>query len=230
MKSSEFAVIFTGLDFAAGIWHAARCDQEICVLGPIYEFLDSETPRAWIDAALDNLDLLLLDHKNCEYKAASNAINLMAKYQERAELINAMSRLAREELVHYEQVLKIIARRGIALRPISASRYAAELRKQVRRSEPGMMTDILVISAFIEARSCERFAALAPHLDAELGKFYSGLLRSEARHFQNYLKLAELYGDKDDIARRIEVIRPVEQSLISEPDPDFRFHSGSPQI
>lgn len=198
------------------------------MLAPIYDFLGSETPRAWTNAALDNLDLLLIDHKNCEYKAASNAINLMAKYQERVELINAMSRLAREELVHYEQVLKIIAKRGIVLRPISASRYAAELRKLVRRSEPGMMTDILIISAFIEARSCERFAVLAPHLDDELGKFYSGLLRSEARHFQNYLKLAELYGHKDDIARRIEVIRPVEQALISEPDTDFRFHSGPP--
>lgn len=198
------------------------------MLAPIYEFLGSETPQGWIAAALEHQDLLLIDHKNCEYKAASNAINLMAKYQERVELINAMSRLAREELVHYEQVLKIIAARGIVLRPISASRYAAELRKLVRRSEPGMMTDILVISAFIEARSCERFAALAPHLDADLGKFYSGLLRSEARHFQNYLKLAALYGDRDDIARRIDVVRPVEQALIAEPDAEFRFHSGPP--
>jgi len=196
------------------------------MLANISEFLGCETPRAWVDAALSHIDLLLIDHKNCEYKAASNAINLMAKYQERVELINAMSRLAREELVHYEQVLKIIAKRGIALRPISASRYAAGLRKLVRRSEPGMMTDILVISAFIEARSCERFAALAPHLDATLSKFYSGLLRSEARHFQNYLKLASLYGDQDDIAARIEFIRPVEQALITEPDTEFRFHSG----
>ena len=196
------------------------------MLTAIHDFLGSETPRAWVEAALDNIDLLLIDHKNCEYKAASNAINLMAKYQERVELINAMSRLAREELVHYEQVLKIMAARGVALRPISASRYAAGLRRMVRRPEPGMMTDILIISAFIEARSCERFAALAPHLDADLSRFYSGLLRSEARHFQNYLKLADLYGDKADIAARIEAIRPVEQALISEPDTEFRFHSG----
>lgn len=198
------------------------------MLTAIHDFLGSETPRAWVEAALDNIDLLLIDHKNCEYKAASNAINLMAKYQERVELINAMSRLAREELVHYEQVLKIMAARGVALRPISASRYAAGLRRMVRRPEPGMMTDILIISAFIEARSCERFAALAPHLDADLSRFYSGLLRSEARHFQNYLKLADLYGDKADIAARIEAIRPVEQALISEPDTEFRFHSGPP--
>jgi tRNA-(ms[2]io[6]A)-hydroxylase len=91
-----------------------------------------------------------------------------------------------------------------------------------------MMIDILVISAFIEARSCERFGAVAPYLDEELTKFYSGLLASEARHFQNYLKLAHLYGDAADIAERIDVIRLVEQALISEPDGEFRFHSGPP--
>ncbi len=194
----------------------------------IFDFLGSETPAAWVEAAVANVPLLLLDHKNCEYKAASNAINLMAKYQERVELINAMSRLAREELVHYEQVLKILKARHINIVPLSASRYAAGLRKLVRRKEPGMMTDILLISAFIEARSCERFGAVAPHLDAELSKFYSGLLASEARHYQGYLKLAHLYGDADDVADRITVIRPVEQALIGEPDAEFRFHSGVP--
>jgi len=197
-------------------------------LQAIRDFLGSETPATWVEAAVANVPLLLLDHKNCEYKAASNAINLMAKYQERVELINAMSRLAREELVHYEQVLKILKARHITLVPLGASRYAAGLRKLVRRREPGMMTDILLISAFIEARSCERFGALAPHLDAELSKFYSGLLASEARHYQGYLKLAHLYGDASDIAERIAVIRPVEQALIEAPDSEFRFHSGAP--
>jgi tRNA-(ms[2]io[6]A)-hydroxylase len=197
-------------------------------LSAIRDFLGSETPAAWIEAAVAHVPLLLLDHKNCEYKAASNAINLMAKYQERLELINAMSRLAREELVHYEQVLKILKARDIAIVPLTASRYAAGLRTLVRRKEPGMMTDILLISAFIEARSCERFGAVAPHLDAELSKFYSGLLASEARHYQGYIRLAYLYGDAGDIEDRIAVIRPVEQALIGEPDPEFRFHSGLP--
>ncbi|HVZ29836.1 MAG TPA: tRNA isopentenyl-2-thiomethyl-A-37 hydroxylase MiaE [Asticcacaulis sp.] len=198
------------------------------MLAPVHDFLGGVTPKAWVEAAPGNLELLLLDHKNCEYKAASNALNLMAKYQERSALVNALSRLAREELVHYEQVMKILGARGIAVRPISASRYAAGLRALVRRHEPGMMTDILLISAFIEARSCERFGAVVPALDAELAKFYSELLASEARHFQGYLKLAHLYGEADDIAKRIAVIRPIEQALISEPDTEFRFHSGPP--
>ncbi|ADU14386.1 tRNA-(ms[2]io[6]A)-hydroxylase [Asticcacaulis excentricus] len=199
-------------------------------LDDILTFLGSATPPEWIEAALAHQEILLLDHKACEYKAASNAINLMAKYQTHAELVDAMSRLAREELVHHEQVMKLIKKRGIALRPLSAARYASGLRTMVRRSEPGMMTDILVISAFIEARSCERFAALYPHLDEELGKFYKGLLDSEGRHFRNYLKLANLYGDADDIAARIDAIRPVEQALIHDPDPEFRFHSGLPVL
>lgn len=198
------------------------------MLSDIHSFLGSTTPSAWVKAALQNQDLLLLDHKNCEYKAASNAINLMAKYQESEALVLAMARLAREELAHHEQVMKIMKRRGIALRPLTPSRYAMGLRRLCRRTEPGMMIDILLISAFIEARSCERFGAIAPHLDEELGKFYFGLLKSEARHFAGYIKLAHLYGDADDIARRLPVIRETEQALIAEPDTEFRFHSGPP--
>ncbi|MGN6363681.1 tRNA-(ms[2]io[6]A)-hydroxylase [Asticcacaulis taihuensis] len=198
------------------------------MLSDIHSFLGSATPPAWVEAALQNQDLLLLDHKNCEYKAASNAINLMAKYQESEALILAMARLAREELAHHEQVMKIMKRRGIGLRPLTPSRYAMGLRRLCRRTEPGMMIDILLISAFIEARSCERFGAIAPHLDEELGKFYFGLLKSEARHFAGYIKLAHLYGDADDIARRLPVIRETEQALIAEPDTEFRFHSGPP--
>jgi tRNA-(ms[2]io[6]A)-hydroxylase len=198
------------------------------MLSDIHSFLGSTTPSGWGKAALQNQDLLLLDHKNCEYKAASNAINLMAKYQEKDALVMAMARLAREELAHHEQVMKIMKRRGIALRPLTPSRYAMGLRRLCRRTKPGMMIDILLISAFIEARSCERFGAIAPHLDEELGKFYFGLLKSEARHFAGYLKLAHLYGDADDIARRLPVIRETEQALIAEPDTEFRFHSGPP--
>ena len=198
------------------------------MLSDIHAFLGTATPQSWIDAALTHPDILLLDHKNCEYKAASNAINLMAKYQEKEALVFALARLAREELAHYEQVMKIIKRRGIALRPLTASRYAAGLRKLVRRTAPGMMIDILLISAFIEARSCERFGALSPHLDDELSKFYNGLLKSEKHHYQGYLKLAHLYGDAGDIAERIAIIRPVEQALIADPDTKFRFHSGPP--
>ncbi len=194
----------------------------------IHDFLACRTPAAWIEAALVNQDIMLIDHKNCEFKAASTALSLMAKYSNHVDLLNAMSRLAREELVHHEQVLRIMKRRKIGLRPVSAARYASGLRKIVRTHEPHKLVDTLVIGAFIEARSCERFEALVPHLDDELAKFYFGLLKSEARHFQNYLKLAYQYGDERDVDEAIERVRAIERELIESPDSEFRFHSGIP--
>ena len=197
-------------------------------LPEIHEFLGCRTPDAWITAALADQQTLLIDHKNCEFKAASTALSLMAKYSTYVDLLNAMSRLAREELVHHEQVLRIMKRRKIGLRPVSAARYASGLRKVVRTHEPHKLVDTLVVGAFIEARSCERFEALVPHLDEELGKFYFGLLKSEARHFQNYLKLAYQYGDARDVDQAIERVRAAERELIESPDTEFRFHSGVP--
>jgi len=191
-------------------------------------FLGCPTPDAWIEAALADQETLLIDHKNCEFKAASTALSLIAKYNTHLDLINMMSRLAREELVHHEQVLRLMKRRGVPLRPVSAGRYASGLRRLVRAHEPVKLVDTLVVGAFIEARSCERFAALVPHLDEELGRFYHGLLKSEARHYQGYLKLAHTYGDEADIARRVELVRAAEVELIQSPDQELRFHSGIP--
>ena len=199
------------------------------ILPEIHEFLGCRTPDAWVQAALADQETLLIDHKNCEFKAASTALSLMAKYNTHLDLINMMSRLAREELVHHEQVLRLMKRRGVPLRPVSAGRYASGLRRLVRAHEPVKLVDTLVVGAFIEARSCERFAALVPHLDEELGTFYHGLLKSEARHYQGYLKLAHQYGEAADIARVVEQVREAEAQLITSPDQELRFHSGIPQ-
>lgn len=202
--------------------------QSTMLLPEIAQLLGCKTPESWLQAALADLETLLLDHKNCEFKAASTALSLMAKYNTHVDLINLMSRLAREELVHHEQVMRLLKRRKIALRPLSAGRYASGLRAQVRTHEPVKLVDTLVVGAFIEARSCERFEALVPHLDAELGKFYFGLLKSEARHFQGYLRLAYQYGEAADVERSIERVREAERELIESPDVELRFHSGVP--
>lgn len=202
--------------------------SSVPLLPEIHEFLGCRTPVGWISAALADQETLLVDHKNCEFKAASTALSLIAKYGQHADLINMMSRLAREELVHHEQVLRLMKRRKVDLRALSASRYASSLRSLVRTHEPVRLVDTLVVGAFIEARSCERFEALVPHLDDELGRFYFGLLKSEARHFQGYLKLAYQYGDAADIERVIVKVREREADLIDSPDTEFRFHSGAP--
>ena len=170
---------------------------------------------------------MLIDHCNCEKKAAGTALNLIFRYTERPELLLKMSKLAREELRHFEQVLGLMKKRGINYRPVSASRYAKGLSELVRTHEPATLIDRLIIGAFIEARSCERFAALAPHLDEELQKFYTSLLKSEARHFEDYLKLASDYAG-EPIDERINLIREKENALIAEEDTEFRFHSGVP--
>ncbi len=200
------------------------------MLPEIHDFLGCRTPDAWVQAAVQQQEVMLLDHKNCEFKAASTALSLIAKYGQHLDLINYMSRLAREELVHHEQVLRILKKRKIGLRPISASRYASGLRAIVRTHEPHKLVDTLVVGAFIEARSCERFEAVVPHLDEELSRFYFGLLKSEARHFQNYLRFAYHYGDAADVERSVARVRAVEQELIESPDTEFRFHSGVPML
>jgi len=52
----------------------------------INDFLPCRTPQAWIDNALVNQDLLLIDHAHCEKKAASTALSLMYRYVDNTDL------------------------------------------------------------------------------------------------------------------------------------------------
>jgi len=194
----------------------------------ILEFLYCETPQAWVQWATENLQILLIDHANCEKKAAGTALNLMYRYVEHDELLHMLSRLAREELRHFEQVIAIMKRRGITYPQLPASRYAGELRRCVRTNEPARLLDTLLCGAVIEARSCERFAALLPVLDEDLSAFYGSLLKSESRHFMDYLKLARKLGSPEEVEQRLEVLLLKDQELICSSDPEFRFHSGVP--
>ena len=202
----------------------------VAVPQPIAEFLEVSTPDEWIAEASERLPELLHDHANCELKAASTALGFIYRYPEKALLAHRMSRLAREELRHFEQVRKILAERDIDFEHVSASRYAGTLRRAVREKEPERLLDMLLVGALIEARSCERFAVLAPHLPSDLEKFYGGLLASEARHFEHYLNFAlqECAVDEQAFAERLRELKELEASLISSPDSQFRFHSGVP--
>lgn len=197
-------------------------------LDGIREFLLCATPQAWVDWALQNPSTLLIDHANCEKKAASTALNLMYRYVEHGPLLQKLSRLAREELRHFEQVIAIMQARGVEYEQISASRYAGRLRGAVRSAEPQRLVDTLLVGAVIEARSCERFEALAPALDEELREFYRSLLKSEARHYTDYLKLARALGAAEDVEQRVGELLELERALIESPDTEFRFHSGIP--
>jgi len=198
------------------------------LLAPIYDFLHCETPARWVDVALENQEIMLIDHANCEKKAAATAMSLMTKYVERTELLFCAARLAREELHHFEQVVEIMQQRNIPYTVLSPSRYASGMIKHSRHhDELNILVDRLIIGAYIEARSCERFAKIAPHLDETLSRFYTSLLRSEARHFTDYLELAQQYAG-EDISERVQSFGRVEAELILSPDEQYRFHSGVP--
>jgi len=189
------------------------------------------TPATWVDHAVQNWRELLVDHANCEKKAASTALALMFAYPEDRKLCSALSRLAREELRHFEQVHRMMETLDVPFERQKPGRYAAGLRAVMRTADPGRKLDLLLIGALIEARSCERFRLLAPRLAAPLADFYAQLEKSEARHFELYLDLAQAAdgsGRAGDPGQRLQAIAVCESALATEPDAVFRFHSGAP--
>jgi tRNA-(ms[2]io[6]A)-hydroxylase len=195
-----------------------------------HPLLRAPTPAVWIAEAQRSRDILLIDHANCEKKAASTALALMFAYAEDLDLAEKMSRLAREELRHYEQVARLIKTLGIVPRRLAPGRYAERLRRLVASSEPQREVDLMICGALIEARSCERFAALGPVIGAPVGELFQGLHAAEARHFKVYLDLAKRAAARADIdaAGRIEAFASLEAELITSRDTAFRFHSGAP--
>jgi tRNA 2-(methylsulfanyl)-N6-isopentenyladenosine37 hydroxylase len=189
------------------------------------------TGAAWVNQACAQPELLLIDHANCEKKAASTALALMFAYAEDLELTDKMSRLAREELRHYEQVVKLMVALRITPQRLAPGRYAARLRRLVATAEPQREIDLMICGAFIEARSCERFAALGQAIDAPLRALFQGLHEAEARHYRVYLKLAERAAARAnaELSPRIREFALLEADLIASPDPLFRFHSGKPE-
>lgn len=214
------------------------------LIEPVLAFLRCRTPPRWVEAAVADLDTLLLDHAALELKAAQQAQALIYRYGARewrgrarlpddfrSRLVNRLSRLAREELRHFEQVVALIERRGGRFTAIPASRYAAGLHALAARGEPAALVDALIIGAVIEARSCERFFSLVEErgrLDEELEAFYTSLLAAEARHFEGYLALARNAGG-ETIEKRIDAVLAQDAELVGAPDVELRFLSGVPR-
>lgn len=199
------------------------------MLESVINFLDCRTPREWLNAATSHLELLLIDHAHCEKKAASTAINLMFRYPQHARLLHVMSRLAREELRHFEQVLQILQQRNMTYVQLKPGAYAKYLHQHCRAHEPAKLIDQLIIGAIIEARSCERFASLVEYLPEDLADFYQRLVKAEARHFEVYLELAQALAQAD-ISQRVAYFTALERDYILQPEAELRFHSGIPLI
>ncbi len=185
----------------------------------------TETDRSWAERALAQSDELLLDHAHCEKKAAATAFKLLSMYPHYRFLQEPLSQVAREELEHFEQVLRILAERGVVYRSQTPSPYMKRLMEDLRRGEPARLVDRLLCCSLIEARSCERFRLLAKTAeDAELRNLYRDLLASEARHQQLYIKLACRVAPKTDVQARLTELARREAQILMEAPPLVRLH------
>ena len=188
--------------------------------------LKQPTSKAWIEQAISNLDVVLLDHSHCERKAAAVAINLMFRYPSHSKLVRQLTAIAQEELAHFEQVNQWLESRGVDLAPLKAPPYGAGLKAQVRSGEPHRLLDSLLVSALIEARSHERLELLAKYCpEPELGKFYQSLMASEARHYGVYWLLADTYFPREEVSDRLEELATVESELLANLHSEPRIHS-----
>jgi tRNA-(ms[2]io[6]A)-hydroxylase len=191
-----------------------------------------QTPGAWAAAALRQPLELLNDHAHLEKKAAANALELLNRWPEPnppENWVAAMTAVARDEVEHLATVCRILARRGGRLTKQHSNRYAADLRGLVRQGEGrDELVDRLMVSALIEARSCERFKLLGEACadDAELRKLYRGLWASEHGHYRTFVQLAEEIQSSDRVRRRWEHMLDAEAKIIESQAPGPRMHSG----
>jgi tRNA-(ms[2]io[6]A)-hydroxylase len=192
---------------------------------------------AWAAAALADLDGVLADHAHCEMKAASNALSLAARHPEIPSIVLALTELAQEEILHFQEVYAWLGRRGVSLGPPPKDPYAGALRRALLNLGPTTLSplvDRLLVAALIEARSCERFKMLVDALGrplgeaaastpgeeslAELSAFYARLFAAEARHYRTFVDLAERAagGDRVAVLARLDVLAGVEGALVRE--------------
>jgi tRNA-(ms[2]io[6]A)-hydroxylase len=203
--------------------------------------LKVDTDEAWVEAALRDLDGVLVDHAHCEMKAASNALSLVARHPESAALVRALTELAREEIEHFQRMLALLEARSLSLGSPPVDDYAASLRSAAqadsRGPKLGPLVDRLLVGALIEARSCERFKLLANALERagerEVGTFYTELLAAEARHYRTFVDLAveasaPSGASRADVLARLDVLAEREgaivQGLARNPKPRATIH------
>lgn len=178
-------------------------------------------PR-WVNIAEKNIAEILIDHAYCEQKAASNGISLIVKYPDKTKLVEEMTALVAEEWSHFEHVLEELKKRGYELGPNRNDEYVVELTKHIRKGDvrERQLMDRLLVSALIEARSCERFKLLWKNIpDEGLQKFYYELMVSEAGHYTSFVKLAKEYMPVEVVEARFQELLKAEAEIIARLEP-----------
>ncbi len=175
-------------------------------------------PR-WANIAAMALEDILVDHAWCEQKAASTGISLIVKHPEKTALVAAMTELVREEWEHFARVVAELTRRGFRLGKARKDEYVGQLMTHIRKGGSGevQLMDTLLVSALIEARSCERFKLLWQHIaDRSLADFYYELMASEAGHFVVYVDLAKQYAPAAAVDERLQQLLRIESEIVQD--------------
>lgn len=188
--------------------------------------LASTTDDTWFERVADDVDDILIDHTHLEKRAASTALAMIFRYTSRRRLARELSRVVREEMEHFEQMLDVLDRRGVEFGPLDPAPYAKKLVGHIRTHEPETLLDKLLVAGLIEARSCERFQLLAKNLDdSELAEFYADLAAQEARHHTLYTSLAREYFDAEDVRERLDALADAEVEALRASEGMSRLHS-----
>ncbi len=176
------------------------------------------TDEKWAKLCESNINSILNDHAWCEQKAASNAISVITKFPMHTDLVEALTKIAIEELEHFDMVLEKMKDRGVKLQYECKDNYVGELYKYMLSeggSKENQLGSRMLCAAMIEARSCERFRLLAEKLtDPDLVKFYRELMISEAHHYTTFLKFARKYGGDIDVDARWQKFLDFEGEVI----------------
>ena len=190
--------------------------------------LKLNTDPRWVNIAEKNIEDILVDHAWCEQKAASTGISMIIHYPEKTRLVDALTDLVAEEWSHFERVLLELRKRGFELGRPRKDEYVVQLLAHVRKggARERQLMDQLLVSALIEARSCERFKLLWQNIaDQELSKFYYELMVSEAAHFVAYVDLAKEYCDPKEVETRLQELLVIEGEIVTNlPVRDDRMH------
>lgn len=203
------------------------CEDTVETILDYKDVLKSRTSENWLQKAVNNIDLLLIDHAHCERKAAQNAMTLIFKFPNLPDMVSQLSKIVREEMVHFERVLRFIRQRKINFRGLKSGGYATYLGNQLRTEPQQRLVDQLLTAAIIEARSCERLGLLASLLPKDIGQYYSKLHDAEARHCGAFVSMANDAGNNNTLDR-LEFLALKESLWLEQEDPCFRFHSGMP--
>ncbi|BCD96918.1 tRNA-(ms[2]io[6]A)-hydroxylase [Marinagarivorans cellulosilyticus] len=173
------------------------------------------TPQAWIDTVLNDFDAFLIDHAAAEKKASGMAVSMLSHYPDKAKLVEAMSDLAIEEMVHFRDVVKLIHQRGLMLAADTKDEYINAFRQLMRKGTDVYFLDRLLVGSIVEARGCERFGLIAEALPAgDLKKFYLAITESERRHDDLFLTLAYEYFQPEQIEPRLQELLNAEADIM----------------